>query len=231
MSKRYSVRYGKIGRVGVFSCNGDEEFKRGDAVLVRSERGRELGRVICESTPRTQELFKKAVEVRLLRRAKDGELEGLLPQANEAEHELCQQLIEQHGLKMTLVDVEWIHGREQVIFYYLAERRVDFRALVRDLARQLRTRIEMRQIGARDAAKLLADCGDCGRPSCCANHLVEIPAVTMQMAKLQCSSLESSKITGRCGRLKCCLRYEQAVYEELARADANRRSNAGHACK
>ena len=118
---------------------------------------------------------------------------------------------------MDLVDVEIILGRERIVFYYLAEKRVDFRELVKDLARSLRTRIEMRQIGVRDEAKLLADYGDCGKPVCCNTHLTAMPPVSMKMAKLQKTTLDPAKISGRCGRLKCCLRYEFDTYRELER--------------
>ena len=102
-----------------------------------------------------------------------------------------------------------------IVFYFLAEKRVDFRELVKDLAREYQTRIEMRQIGVRDEAKLLADYGDCGKPVCCNTHMAVMPPVSMRMAKLQKSTLDPSKISGRCGRLKCCLRFEQDVYEEF----------------
>jgi cell fate regulator YaaT (PSP1 superfamily) len=116
---------------------------------------------------------------------------------------------------MDLVDVEVILGRERMVFYYLAEKRVDFRELVKDLARSLQTRIEMRQIGVRDEAKLLADYGDCGKPVCCNTHLTRMPPVSMRMAKIQKTTLDPSKISGRCGRLKCCLRYEFNTYRAL----------------
>ena len=119
------------------------------------------------------------------------------------------------SLQMELVDVEHLLGGERIIFYFLAEKRVDFRELVKDLAREFRTRIEMRQIGVRDEAKLLADYGDCGKPVCCNTHMYVMPPVSMRMAKLQKSTLDPSKISGRCGRLKCCLRFEQDVYEEF----------------
>ena len=116
---------------------------------------------------------------------------------------------------MELVDVEHLFGGERIVFYFLAEKRVDFRELVKDLAREYQTRIEMRQIGVRDEAKLLADYGDCGKPVCCNTHMTTMPPVSMRMAKLQKSTLDPSKISGRCGRLKCCLRFEQDVYEEF----------------
>ena len=124
---------------------------------------------------------------------------------------------------MQLVDVEHIFGGERIVVYYLAESRVDFRELVRLLAGEFQTRIEMRQIGVRDEAKLLADYGDCGCPVCCNTHLVQMPPVSMRMAKLQKATLDPTKISGRCGRLKCCLRYEYETYEQaLRRAEGKR---------
>ena len=136
--------------------------------------------------------------------------------ANE-QHEMdtCSRFIAQRQLQMVLVDVEHLFGGERVVFYFLAEKRVDFRDLVKDLAREYKTRIEMRQIGVRDEAKLLADYGDCGKPVCCNTHMTAMPPVSMRMAKLQKSTLDPSKISGRCGRLKCCLRFEQDVYEDF----------------
>jgi cell fate regulator YaaT (PSP1 superfamily) len=128
---------------------------------------------------------------------------------------ICQKYVRALGLQMELVDVEHIYGGERVIVYYLAENRVDFRELVRQLAAEFQTRIEMRQIGVRDEAKLLADYGDCGEPVCCNNHLVQMPPVSMKMAKLQKATLDPSKISGRCGRLKCCLRYEYDTYLQI----------------
>jgi cell fate regulator YaaT (PSP1 superfamily) len=118
---------------------------------------------------------------------------------------------------MKLVDVEHLYGGERVVIYYLAEDRIDFRELVKSLATEFQTRIEMRQIGVRDEAKLLADYGDCGKPVCCNTHLSEMPPVSMKMAKLQRATLDPSKISGRCGRLKCCLRYEYDTYQDLQR--------------
>src|SRR6185436_381456 len=128
-----------------------------------------------------------------------------------------QELVTQHKLAMQVVDVEHLFGGERLIFYYLSENRIDFRELVKALAGRFRMRIEMRQIGVRDEAKLLADYGDCGKPVCCNTHLREMPPVSMKMAKLQKATLDPTKISGRCGRLKCCLRYEYDTYEEYRR--------------
>ncbi|MCH2401024.1 MAG: signal peptidase, partial [Pirellulales bacterium] len=146
--------------------------------------------------------------------ADEKELEHI--QANEsAELATCKKHIDQLKLDMQLVDIEHLFGGERVVIYYLAEQRVDFRELVKQLAAEFQTRIEMRQIGVRDEAKLLADYGDCGKPVCCNTHLSAMPPVSMRMAKLQKATLDPTKISGRCGRLKCCLRYEFDTYEEL----------------
>jgi cell fate regulator YaaT (PSP1 superfamily) len=129
----------------------------------------------------------------------------------------CREFAAKRRLQMDLVDVEAIFGGERMVFYYVSEKRVDFRELVKDLARALQTRIEMRQIGVRDEAKLLADYGDCGKPVCCNTHLSRMPPVSMRMAKVQKTTLDPSKISGRCGRLKCCLRYEFDTYKALER--------------
>src|SRR4051812_49478927 len=140
---------------------------------------------------------------------------GRLTKKEELAFHKCKDFIHERKLQMELVDVEHLFGGERVVFYFLAEKRVDFRELVKDLAREYRTRIEMRQIGVRDEAKLLADYGDCGKPVCCNTHMAVMPPVSMRMAKLQKSTLDPSKISGRCGRLKCCLRFEQDVYEDF----------------
>ena len=138
-----------------------------------------------------------------------------LAEQEEREHKMCRDCIAQLQLDMKLIDIERLFGGERVVVYYLAEDRIDFRQLVKDLAKEFQTRIEMRQIGVRDEAKLLADYGDCGKPVCCNTHLSEMPPVSMKMAKLQKATLDPTKISGRCGRLKCCLRYEYDTYEQL----------------
>ena len=132
-----------------------------------------------------------------------------------SEFQTCQRIVEQLKLQMQLVDIEHLFGGERIVVYYLAEQRVDFRELVKLLAAEFQTRIEMRQIGVRDEAKLMADYGDCGNPVCCNNHLASMPPVSMKMAKLQKATLDPTKISGRCGRLKCCLRFEYETYEKM----------------
>jgi cell fate regulator YaaT (PSP1 superfamily) len=217
LSCRFIVRHGAMRFLGEFTASLDGGFVRGQDVIVHSERGHELGQVLCEATPRTVELITDITHGQIVRRVTPDDqaaLTRLLQRECEA-FEACQRFIDQRKLQMDLVDVEVIFGGERIIFYFLAEKRVDFRELVKDLARAFQTRIEMRQIGVRDEAKLLADYGDCGKPVCCNTHMAVMPPVSMKMAKLQKSTLDPSKISGRCGRLKCCLRFEQDVYEEF----------------
>ncbi len=216
MSK-YVVRYGSMRRLGVFAPKGDESYQRSRRVIVRTDRGLEMGDILCESTAQTAKHLKDSVRGHLLRcmtSQDENELTRLRGQEKK-EFSVCKEQVEKLGLKMSLVDVEHIFGGERVIVYYLAESRVDFRELVKALASEFQTRIEMRQIGVRDEAKLLADYGDCGKPVCCNTHLSEMPPVSMKMAKLQKATLDPTKISGRCGRLKCCLRYEYDTYLEL----------------
>ncbi|MGC8638957.1 MAG: PSP1 domain-containing protein [Isosphaeraceae bacterium] len=186
-------------------------------MVIRSDRGIELGEVLCPATERIATFLDRPMRGEILRDASSDDLaqEIRLATDQEAAFAVCQQFITRRRLQMNLVDVEILFGRERIIFYYLADKRVDFRELVKDLARALRTRIEMRQIGVRDEAKLIADYGDCGKPVCCNTHLTAMPPVSMKMAKLQKTTLDPSKISGRCGRLKCCLRYEFDTYREL----------------
>jgi cell fate regulator YaaT (PSP1 superfamily) len=216
MASSWIVRHGAMRFLGTFDADTDT-YVRGQEVIVRTERGLEAGQLLCPTTPRAVELIAEPTRGRIVRLMTDhdrAERERLRT-VEECELETCARFVQQRHLQMELVDVEHLFGGERIIFYFLAEKRVDFRELVKDLAREYQTRIEMRQIGVRDEAKLLADYGDCGKPVCCNTHMVTMPPVSMRMAKLQKSTLDPSKISGRCGRLKCCLRFEQDVYEEF----------------
>ncbi|HEY7313682.1 MAG TPA: regulatory iron-sulfur-containing complex subunit RicT [Gemmataceae bacterium] len=216
MASSWIVRHGAMRFLGEFDPE-NTAYVRGQEVVVRTERGLELGQVLCHATPRAVELIAEPTRgkiVRILDERDRAERERLRD-IEQRELETCGRFVQQRRLQMELVDVEHLFGGERIIFYFLAEKRVDFRELVKDLAREYQTRIEMRQIGVRDEAKLLADYGDCGKPVCCNTHMVTMPPVSMRMAKLQKSTLDPSKISGRCGRLKCCLRFEQDVYEEF----------------
>jgi cell fate regulator YaaT (PSP1 superfamily) len=216
MAANWIVRHGAMRLLGEFDP-GDGAYVRAQEVVVRTDRGHELGEVLCPATPQAVALLSEPTSGRILRALtpEDRATRDRLQQAEEAELEACCQFVAQRKLQMELVDVEHLFGGERIVFYFLAEKRVDFRELVKDLARTYQTRIEMRQIGVRDEAKLLADYGDCGKPVCCNTHMAVMPPVSMRMAKLQKSTLDPSKISGRCGRLKCCLRFEQDVYEDF----------------
>jgi cell fate regulator YaaT (PSP1 superfamily) len=216
---RYIVRHGVMRNLGVFTPRGRDAFARGDQVIARTSRGLESGEVLCEASDEAVASIKDAKQGQIVRKATGDDVRDLrkMFEQERREYEVCQREIKQLTLDMKLVDVEHLYGGERVVIYYLAEDRIDFRELVKSLATEFQTRIEMRQIGVRDEAKLLADYGDCGKPVCCNTHLSEMPPVSMKMAKLQRATLDPSKISGRCGRLKCCLRYEYDTYQDLQR--------------
>ena len=214
---KYVVRYGAMRSLGVFAIRGHDVLSRGQKVVARTGRGIEIGEVLCEASEDAVAQIKNPDNGQILRRmTQDDE--------NEFEHmqlqsrgifEICERQIQSLGLEMQLVDIEHVFGGERIVVFYLAEDRVDFRELVKVLANEFQTRIEMRQIGVRDEARLLADYGDCGKPVCCNTHLSAMPPVSMKMAKIQKATLDPTKISGRCGRLKCCLRYEYDTYLDL----------------
>lgn len=228
------VRYGRMGQIGGFRCGGGKLPPVRADVVVRTERGVELGKVIARVCDETGPFsighdqldeFVKACgsdypfrrNGKLLRPANQQDLidhRHLNSSAGE-EASYCRQQIEELKLDMKLVAVEHLLGGERIVFYFSAENRVDFRELVRRLANQYHTRIEMRQVGARDEARLNADYERCGRQCCCQAYLKDLRPVSMRMAKTQKATLDPNKISGRCGRLMCCLRYEDDGYKEL----------------
>lgn len=217
MAASYITRHGVMRFLGEFQAIGDATYSRGQQVIVRSDRGLEVSEVLCDSSPKAVQMIVEPTRGQIVRVMTDDDRAQAQRAAQNEFNEFnrCSEFIKQRKLQMELVDAEHLFGGERIIFYFLAEKRVDFRDLVKDLAREYRTRIEMRQIGVRDEAKLLADYGDCGKPVCCNTHMPVMPPVSMRMAKLQKSTLDPSKISGRCGRLKCCLRFEQDVYEDF----------------
>jgi cell fate regulator YaaT (PSP1 superfamily) len=217
LSHRFIVRHGAMRFLGEFEARPPMSCARAAAVIVRSDRGQEVGEVLCESNPRALGMIASPTRGEILRVMTPGDVRAAedLHERTRREFDACRRIIDQRRLPMALVDVEHLFGGERIVFYFLADKRVDFRELVKDLAREFQTRIEMRQIGVRDEAKILADYGDCGKPVCCNTHMTVMPPVSMRMAKLQKSTLDPTKISGRCGRLKCCLRFEQDVYEEF----------------
>ncbi len=199
---------------------GSLELEIGDLVVVETEAGEVLGVVVGFSTLDLEELHIPIEDISpVLRKATPKDLERA--QKNEElereAFEYCKIRIEKRGLPMKLVKVKSALDKRRIVFYFTAEGRVDFRALVRDLARKYKTRIEMRQIGIRDEAKLLGGVGPCGRVTCCSLFLNKFHSVSIKMAKEQYLMLNPSKISGLCGRLMCCLAFEYDIYKELAK--------------
>ncbi|MGI6308192.1 MAG: PSP1 domain-containing protein [Dethiobacteria bacterium] len=218
MPEVVGVRFRRAGKIYYFDP-GTLELKPGQDVIVETSRGLEFGEVVQEN----KEVGEGEIvsPLRLVRRmaAKNDyqQLAENKQKETDAVH-ICLEKIEKHGLEMKLVDVEYTFDRNKIIFYFTADGRVDFRELVRDLAAVFRTRIELRQIGVRDEAKMLGGLGPCGRGLCCATFLEDFGPVSIRMAKDQNLSLNPTKISGICGRLMCCLRYEAEHYE-FARGD------------
>jgi len=211
------VRFRVAGRARAFDA-GTLPLQKNDLVVVHTERGPELGEVIGAPRPRWSD--EEGVNLpRVLRRADSRDL-------SRAEHNRSQEqrargvfgsLASRHKLDVKLIRVDYRFDGGKAVFYFMAESRIDFRGLVRDLAQALHTRIEMRQIGARDETRLVGGVGPCGRELCCSSWLREFAAVSVKMAKEQDLSLNPSKLAGMCGRLKCCLRYEYDTYLALRR--------------
>ncbi len=214
---RFVVRCG-LHRV-LYAMNSRASHSRGEKVVARTQRGLELGEVLCPITNANLSSIQKLGNGTIQRVASSEDLAAFKRQSEQTISDATdvQAIINSFGLPMKVIEIERILGGEQFTIYYTATDRIDFRELVKKLASKYHTRIEMRQIGARDEAKLLGDYGDCGNPLCCNTYLNEMPPVSMRMAKLQKATLDPNKISGRCGRLKCCLRYEQDHYEELAK--------------
>lgn len=213
----YLVRYGTMRFQGIFAWSSPQSLLHGDYVILRTDRGLEIGQILIEMTDSLRKTLPENMPLGAVvrRMTQDDANEYHRIHRHETEEfQTCLRCIAQLGLQMHLVDIEHIFGGERIIVYYLADGRVDFRELVKVLAAEFQIRIEMRQIGVRDEAKLLADFGDCGKECCCNTYLTIMPPVSMKMAKVQKATLDPSKISGRCGRLKCCLRYEYPIYEE-----------------
>lgn len=208
------VRFKKAGKIYYFDP-GDLELKADQNVIVETARGIEYGEVVLGPREVAEEEVVAPLK-QVMRIATDEDREQVKQnRAKEKEtFNICQEKISAHGLPMKLVDVEYTFDHGKIIFYFTAEGRVDFRELVRDLAAVFRTRIELRQIGVRDEAKLLGGLGPCGRICCCKSFLGEFQPVSIRMAKEQNLSLNPTKISGLCGRLMCCLKFETASDEK-----------------
>ncbi len=215
MAQKIGVRFKNTGKVYDFDSGG-LPFQKGDYAVVETARGVECGEVVAVADD-----LSAAGEMRplrtALRKATDADIERMREneRKKQATLNLCQQRIQAHGLEMKLVDVEFPLDNSKLLFYFTADGRVDFRELVRDLASVFHTRIELRQIGVRDEAKMLGGIAICGRPFCCTQFLDDFQPVSIKMAKEQGLSLNPTKISGSCGRLMCCLKYEEDAYEHL----------------
>jgi cell fate regulator YaaT (PSP1 superfamily) len=212
MPKVVGVRFKSAGKIYYFDPVETDTIV-GDRVVVETSRGVEMGELVLE--PRQVELNQTTTPLKpILRKATEKDLLQWqeLRQEEKKALSICQEKVKNHQLDMKLVDVEYAFDRSKLTFYFTSEGRVDFRELVRDLASVFHTRIELRQIGVRDEAKALGGLGPCGRPICCATFLGDFVPVSIKMAKEQNLSLNPAKISGICGRLLCCLKYESEGY-------------------
>ena len=215
MLKIIGVRFKSVGKIYYFDPAG-LDIKMNDKVIVETARGIECGEVALVDRGIDETKFSNPLKS-VIRIATEQDMQQIeRNKKKEADaFVICQQKIEAHKLKMNLIEVECTFDNSKLLFYFTAENRVDFRELVKDLASVFRTRIELRQIGVRDEAKMLGGLGICGQPFCCSRFLGEFHPVSIKMAKEQSLSLNPTKISGTCGRLMCCLKYEQDSYEQL----------------
>lgn len=214
MKNIIGVRFRKLGKVYFFNPKW-LEVKKGDYVIVETSQGEEYAEVIIPNRKIDEEKLTAPLKnvLRLASEADTKHYEDCKKKEKDA-FKLCSEKIKEHKLEMTLTDVEYKFDNSKILFYFTADGRIDFRELVKDLAAVYKTRIELRQIGVRDEVKRIGGNGVCGRELCCCTFLSDFEAVSIKMAKEQNISLNPSKISGNCGRLMCCLKYEQEVYEE-----------------
>lgn len=214
MAKVVGVRFRRAGKIYYFDATRFEDLEVDEYLVLDTARGRTLGRVVAPPQEVSEPpQYLKPIE----RRATPldlSERERYRLQEREA-LERCREKVAEHGLEMKLIKAEYNFDGSRLAVYFGAEKRVDFRGLIRDLARTLKTRVELRQVGVRDEAKLLGGLGRCGRLLCCATHLCEFSPVSIKMARLQDVSLSPAEISGVCGRLLCCLAYESETYRSL----------------
>ena len=217
MTKVIGVRFRNVGKIYYFGPK-DYDIHVGSHVIVETARGMEYGHVVL--APREVEdhmVVQPLKDVLRMATQEDEEREEKNREKEKEAFEICLKKIQDHHLGMKLIDAEYTFDNNKVLFYFTADGRADFRALVKDLASVFKTRIELRQIGVRDETKIMGGIGICGRPLCCHTYLTEFAPVSIKMAKEQNLSLNQTKISGACGRLMCCLKNEQEIYEELNR--------------
>ncbi|MGN0489549.1 MAG: stage 0 sporulation family protein [Ruminococcus sp.] len=215
MAEVIGVRFKEVGKVYYFDPVG-VQLNTGDMVIVETARGIECGQVATANKIVDDNEIIHPLKP-LIRKATENDLAHVEENKKRQEEafKICEKKIAEHKLEMNLVDVEYTFDNNKILFYFTAEGRVDFRTLVKDLASVFRTRIELRQIGVRDEAKMLGGLGVCGRPFCCHSFMGDFQPVSIKMAKEQGLSLSPVKISGTCGRLMCCLKYEQEAYTDL----------------
>jgi cell fate regulator YaaT (PSP1 superfamily) len=234
-NKKYIlVRYGRMGTMGWFEHNETHLPRVHTKVIVKTERGLEMGEIVgpqCYKAGQfrltdeqveqyyrdsgAENVIEAGGEVERFASAQDVHEEQKLNESTQEELDSCRKAVREMNLPMKIAAAERIFGGERIIYYFIADGRVDFRDLVKRLAKEYQTRIEMRQIGSRDEAKIVGDYETCGQECCCKRFLKILKPVNMRMAKLQKATLDPSKISGHCGRLKCCLRYEDDTYREM----------------
>ncbi|NMC44074.1 MAG: hypothetical protein GYA46_09170 [candidate division Zixibacteria bacterium] len=214
MPELYIVEF-KGHRRGYYVNTYHHALTVGENVIVEAERGEDMG-YLSKAVPDEMHPELEDKPLSILRRATpaDRDIRTSNAEAEKAAVKRCEQLVAKHGLPMKLIDAEYQHDRNKLTFYFVSDQRVDFRALVRDLAAIYRTRIELRQIGVRDAARRIGGFGVCGLTQCCVTHLWAFDPISTQFAREQNLSLNPSKISGNCGRLLCCLNYEKEHYRE-----------------
>ena len=217
MTKIVGVRFKKNGKTYFFNPK-ELELKSGMHVIVETARGIEYGEVSMDTREAAESEIVSPLKdvIRIATPEDDAVFESNAEKAKKA-FDICLEKIEKHKLDMKLIDVEYTFDNNKVLFYFTADGRIDFRELVKDLASVFRTRIELRQVGVRDEAKTLGGLGICGRALCCNACLSDFQPVSIKMAKEQGLSLSPTKISGTCGRLMCCLKYEQEAYEDALR--------------
>ena len=215
MAEIFGVRFKDVGKVYYFDPSG-KKFELEDKVIVETARGVECGSVAIENKEVSDKSITHPLK-KIIRAATAADLKKIEDNRHKEERafKICVKKIEEQKLDMKLVNVEYTFDNKKILFYFTADGRVDFRNLVKELASVFHTRIELRQIGVRDEAKMLGGIGICGRPFCCSSYMGEFHPVSIKMAKEQGLSLNPVKISGTCGRLMCCLKYEQAAYSDL----------------
>ncbi len=215
MVKYIGVRFKKVGKIYYFAP-GELDIHCGDKVIVETVRGVECGEVVLADREMEESKLNSPLKTVIrLATKKDFEMIEKNKKKEKEAFAICEEKLRKHGLKMALVDVECTFDNNKLLFYFTAENRVDFRELVKDLASVFRTRIELRQIGVRDEAKMLGGLGICGQPFCCCRFMGEFQPVSVKMAKEQSLSLNPTKLSGTCGRLMCCLKFESEAYQDL----------------